>query len=86
MKYILVFILFALSSCAASTDAAMKTWVGHPEPELLSVWGAPDKTTTSGTKTIHTWAGRNTYGQIICSKTFVVANTRIESYSTDCFF
>ena len=82
LKMMGLIVFLALAGCAAD---AMKTWLNHPETELLASWGAPDKTARSGGKTFHTWDGRNGYGQIICTKTFVIGtNKLIESYSTDC--
>ena len=47
--------LIGLSGCT-TTATKMASWVGRPEAELLSQWGAPDSSTDlpNGTK-IYTW-------------------------------
>ncbi len=82
LKVIGIAACLVLAGCAAEI---MKSWLGHPETELLASWGAPDKSARSGSTKIHTWDGQNLYGQIICTTSFVIgADHIVESYSTDC--
>jgi len=86
MKYSILFIISCLIflGCETTLDR-METWLGSEEHELMSSWGAPDRTIESGDKRIHTWDARNGYGEIICKKTFTVeSNGRIYSATTNC--
>jgi hypothetical protein len=82
-KVFIITIALTLAGCVG-TGEAMKTWLGHDEAKVLASWGAPDKTAHASGKTFHTWDARNGYGQIICTKTFVIDSGIIKSYSTNC--
>ena len=86
MKYSILFIISCLIflGCETTLDR-METWLGSEEHELMSSWGAPDRTIESGDKRIHTWDDRNGYGEIICTKTFTVDSKGIIISATTSF-
>ena len=67
------------TGCAQHSEP-MKAWVGHSETELLSEWGAPDKSVTlDNGRTIHTWLNEHETRDsgTACKKNFVVNHYNI---------
>lgn len=58
----------------ATTESIMQSWVGHPESELVSKWGAPHRVIdTRDGKRVVTWERRwGQYGQNTCRQSFTV--------------
>ena len=86
MKYSILFIISCLIFLGCETTLSrMETWLGHEEHELMSSWGAPDRTIESGNMKIHTWDNKNMQGGVVCTKSFTVkSNGRIYSATTNC--
>lgn len=72
-----------LGGCATAQQVG-ESWMGLTETQLLTSWGAPTRTATSGSKTIHTWERRNGYGQVTCQQTMVVSNGVVSGHSSNC--
>ncbi len=82
-KFIVLFFSIWLVGCAS---ANMKTWLGHSKNDLVTQWGAPDRSEKlDNGKQVLTWDGRNGYGQIICTQTFIIdSNGKVDGFSTNC--
>jgi hypothetical protein len=86
---VLLFALAPVLACATSRSDAMESWVGTNEAELLSSWGAPDKSVElhDGSR-VHTWVTEWTYyiggrsRQATCRESFTVgAESLVERWS-----
>ena len=84
-----VALVVCLDGC--TTKAAMNSWIGRPESQLIASWGAPDKTGSfpDGRKVdtwITTWS--DDFGLHTCRKVFTVSaqGTVLKSEYSDCEF
>jgi hypothetical protein len=75
---VLVAIAMSATSCA-STSSEMKSWIGKPETELLTSWGAPyaSQELDDG-RVVHTW--RTIWGKRdnirTCRQTFTISTKK----------
>jgi hypothetical protein len=63
-----------LALACVSSSSVMQSWVGKSSSELITAWGAPDKTAAlDGGASAMTWVtvSGNQYGVATCRRTFV---------------
>jgi hypothetical protein len=59
--------------------------MGSQEVDLLSSWGAPDKTAEAGGKKFHSYKIKGGFGGVLCQGTFIIdAVGIVVNYSVDC--
>jgi hypothetical protein len=70
--------LLFLVGCV-TTKSAMQSWIGRPESDLVTQWGAPHRSTdTRDGKRVLTWEKRwGECGQNTCRQSFTVDETGI---------
>lgn len=74
-------------SCTPKIERQMRTWVGKPEAQLVSTWGAPDSKQDVAGATVYTWTDVWYWQgqQHTCRKTFTIRGGQVETWSyTDC--
>ncbi len=73
-------VFWSISGCATKANyiVALNSWIGQPEQELVSVWGAPDTSFESGGQRFLTYNNTGSNGTIGsrggCKSTFTVEN------------
>lgn len=86
----LLILLFPLSGCViqnkSKTNANLQSWVGKPESQLITSWGAPTQTLDNGDSgkiIVYDKPARNIYGgvlQVSSYQFFVNKSGTIEKY------
>ena len=78
-------LLFIMLSGCKSVATKMEAFLGWREVDLLSSWGAPDRTTEAGGKKFHSWDIRDGFGRVRCHGTFIINSAgKVVNYSTNC--
>ena len=63
MKHILLLALVMVAGCATTEkyEESLRSWVGSSPDQLISQWGPPDSSFTTGTSTYLTYSQGRTY-------------------------
>jgi hypothetical protein len=71
---LLVLVGCATPNSGVQSNSTMPSWMDRTEGELVSLWGTPNKTSsTPDGKRILTWETKaGDYGQLTCIRTFTV--------------
>jgi hypothetical protein len=75
----------ALAGCAPRTQAVMAPMIGKTDTQLLAMWGAPDRETTSGDGGRHlTWVLHSGDAYKTCQRNFTVIDHRVAAWTSNC--
>jgi len=82
-KSALIAAILLLATACESNTSIMDSWIGGSDTALMADWGAHDFESWGGSVRVLTYQGRNSFGRIICRRSFTVNAERVVVAASD---